>query len=131
MRVPPGLSKLFDSTIKRIDARISRRDLSNAIALIVAVYKYFRDRPAGLSLASEGRDRRRQLRRLYAMVENDLTDLDDILKDRIANLKSDRDRAREALARIAIHPKLNAFDVAIRAAIAYDQQSVVRVGGIA
>jgi site-specific DNA recombinase len=44
------------------------------------------------------------------MVEDDLTDLDDILKDRIANLKSDRDRAREALARIAIRPKLNAFD---------------------
>jgi hypothetical protein len=44
------------------------------------------------------------------MVENDLTDLDDILKDRIATLESDRDRAKEALARINIHPKPNAFD---------------------
>ena len=44
------------------------------------------------------------------MVENDLTDLDDILKDRIATLKSDRDRAKEALTRITIHPKLDAFN---------------------
>lgn len=51
-----------------------------------------------------------RLRRLYTMVENDLTDLDDILKDRIATLKSDRDRAKEALARIIIHPKLDAFN---------------------
>lgn len=51
-----------------------------------------------------------KLRRLYTMVENGLTELDDILKDRIATLKSDRDRAKDALARITIHPKLDAFD---------------------
>lgn len=51
-----------------------------------------------------------RLRRLYTMVENDLTDLDDILKGRIGTLKSDRDRAKEALARITIHPKLDAFN---------------------
>ena len=44
------------------------------------------------------------------MVENDLTDLDDILKERIATLKSDRNRAKPALARITIHPKLDAFN---------------------
>jgi site-specific DNA recombinase len=51
-----------------------------------------------------------KLKRLYTMVENDLTDLDDILKDRIATLKSDRDRAKEALTRIIIHPRLDAFN---------------------
>jgi len=50
-----------------------------------------------------------KLTRLYTMVENDLTDLDDILKERIATLKSDRDRAKAALARITIQPKLDAF----------------------
>jgi site-specific DNA recombinase len=44
------------------------------------------------------------LKRLYTMVENGLTDLDDILKDRITTLKSDRDRAKEALTRITILP---------------------------
>jgi len=51
-----------------------------------------------------------KLTRLYTTVENDLTDLDDILKERIATLKSDRDRAKPALARITIHPKLDAFN---------------------
>ena len=51
-----------------------------------------------------------KLKRLYTMVENDLTDLDDILKHRIAALKLDRDQAREALARIKLRPKLNIFD---------------------
>ncbi|MFG1258180.1 recombinase family protein [Xanthobacter flavus] len=42
-----------------------------------------------------------KLRRLYELVEDGLTDLDDMLKERIAALKSDRDRARSALERIA------------------------------
>lgn len=44
------------------------------------------------------------------MVEDSLTDLDDILEDRIASLKSDRDRARDALDRIKVRPKLTSFD---------------------
>jgi hypothetical protein len=51
-----------------------------------------------------------KLKRLYTMVENDLTDLDDILKDRIAALKSSRDGAKEALARIKLQPKPNSFN---------------------
>jgi site-specific DNA recombinase len=51
-----------------------------------------------------------KLKRLYAMVENGLTELDDILKDRIAALKSDRDQAVEALARIKLRPKLHSFN---------------------
>ncbi len=41
-----------------------------------------------------------KLRRLYELVEDGLTDLDDMLKERIAALKSDRDRAKSALERI-------------------------------
>jgi site-specific DNA recombinase len=44
------------------------------------------------------------------MVENNQTDLDDILKDRIAALKLDRDQAKGALARIKLRPKLQSFD---------------------
>jgi hypothetical protein len=39
-----------------------------------------------------------------------LRSLDDILKDRFAALKADRDKAREALARIKVRPKARAFD---------------------
>ncbi|WP_309143582.1 recombinase family protein [Bradyrhizobium sp. CCGB01] len=41
-----------------------------------------------------------KLKRLYKMVEDGITDLDDVLKGRIASLKLDRDRAKTALDRI-------------------------------
>ena len=37
-----------------------------------------------------------KLRRLYQLVEEGLTDLDDMLKERIAKLKADRDKAASA-----------------------------------
>lgn len=43
-----------------------------------------------------------KLKRLYTMVEDGVTDLDDILKDRLAALKLDRDRAKAALDRIRV-----------------------------
>lgn len=39
------------------------------------------------------------LARLYGLVEDGLTDLDDLLRDRIAALKAERDRAKAALER--------------------------------
>jgi len=51
-----------------------------------------------------------KLRHLYATVENGVTELDDILKDRVATLKTDRDRAKEALDRIKVLPKAHMFD---------------------
>jgi len=61
-------------------------------------------------LQTEARTAEDKLKRLYTMVEDGLTDLDDILKGRIASLKSDRDRAKEALDRIKLRPKLTNFD---------------------
>ena len=40
-----------------------------------------------------------RLRRLYALVEADLTDVDDVLKERIGGLEGDGDAARAALDR--------------------------------
>ncbi|HAP46015.1 MAG TPA: recombinase family protein [Afipia sp.] len=51
-----------------------------------------------------------KLKRLYTMVENGVAELDDILKDRIAALKANRDRAKDALDRIKVRPKVHAFD---------------------
>ncbi|NEU15034.1 recombinase family protein, partial [Methylobacterium sp. BTF04] len=46
-----------------------------------------------------------RLKRLYAMVEDGVTDLDDILRDRLAALKLDRDRAKAALDRIRVNER--------------------------
>lgn len=43
-----------------------------------------------------------KLRRLYRMVEEGMTDLDEILKDRLKTLKEERDRAAAALDRIRV-----------------------------
>ncbi len=53
-------------------------------------------------LQTEVTETEERLKRLYRMVEDGVTDLDEILKDRLARLKLDRDRARTALDRIAV-----------------------------
>ena len=40
-----------------------------------------------------------KLKRLYRMVEDGIAELDDLLRERVATLKADRDRAQEALSR--------------------------------
>ena len=40
-----------------------------------------------------------KLKRLYKLIEDGVAEMDDLLKDRITALKTDRDRSREALAR--------------------------------
>ena len=51
-------------------------------------------------LQTEISDADERLKRLYQMVEDGLTDLDDILKERVGSLKHDRDRTTAALDRI-------------------------------
>ena len=52
-----------------------------------------------MALQHEVADAEEKLARLYRLVEEGLTDLDDVLKDRLAVLKADRDRAKAALER--------------------------------
>jgi len=52
------------------------------------------------ALQAEATGAEEKLKRLYTMVEEGVTDLDDILKDRLASIKLDRDRAKVALERI-------------------------------
>jgi site-specific DNA recombinase len=52
-----------------------------------------------MALQQEVADAEEKLTRLYRLVEDGLTDLDDVLKDRLAALKADRDRAKAALER--------------------------------
>ena len=50
-----------------------------------------------MALQREVTDAEDRLKRLYRLVEDGLTDLDDVLKERLDRLKADRDRARAAL----------------------------------
>lgn len=52
------------------------------------------------SLQADVSEAEEKLKRLYRMVEDGLTELDDILKERIADLKLGRDKAKAALERI-------------------------------
>jgi site-specific DNA recombinase len=50
-----------------------------------------------MALQREVTDAEDRLKRLYRLVEDGLTDLDEVFKDRLNNLKADRDRAEAAL----------------------------------
>jgi site-specific DNA recombinase len=50
-----------------------------------------------MALQREVTDAEDKLKRLYRLVEDGITDLDDVLKDRLNNLKAERDRAMVAL----------------------------------
>ena len=52
-----------------------------------------------LALQSDAAEADEKLARLYRLVEDGMTDLDDVLRDRLATLKAERDRARAALER--------------------------------
>jgi hypothetical protein len=50
-----------------------------------------------MALQREVTDAEDRLKRLYRLVEDGMTELDDVLKDRLDSLKANRDRARAAL----------------------------------
>jgi site-specific DNA recombinase len=55
------------------------------------------------ALQREMTDAEDKLKRLYRLVEDGLTDVDEVLKDRLNTLKADRDRAKAALERAKEH----------------------------
>src|SRR5215470_11358592 len=56
-----------------------------------------------MALQREVTNAEEKLKRLYRLVENGVTDLDEVLKDRLNTLKADRDRAHAALERAKGH----------------------------
>ncbi len=61
-----------------------------------------------MALQREVTDAEDKLKRLYRLVEDGMTDLDDVLKDRLNSLKADRDRAKGAFeaAKVQIAPEI-------------------------
>jgi hypothetical protein len=56
-----------------------------------------------LELRREVTEAEDKLKRLYRLIEEGVTDLDDVLKDRLSNIKAERDRAKAALERASSH----------------------------
>ena len=56
-----------------------------------------------IALQREVTDAEQKLKRLYRLVEDGLTDLDEVLKDRLNTIKADRDRTQAALERAKEH----------------------------
>lgn len=52
-----------------------------------------------VALEKEAENAEEKLKRLYRLVEDGVAEMDDLLKERIATLKADRDRAKEAFTR--------------------------------
>ena len=74
-------------------ASLSSRRAEQAVALNARI----------TALQREMIDAEDKLKRLYRLVEDGLTDVDEVLKDRLDTLKADRDRAKAALERAKEH----------------------------
>ncbi len=88
------LERLFKpERIAAILASLSSRRAVQAAALNARI----------TALQREMTDAEDKLKRLYRLVEDGLTDVDEVLKDRLNTLKADRDRAKAALERAREH----------------------------
>ena len=88
------LERLFKpERVAAILASLSSRRAEQAAALNVRI----------TALQREVIDSEHKLNRLYRLVEDGLTDVDEVLKDRLNTLNADRDRAKAALERAKEH----------------------------
>src|SRR5215813_3871164 len=88
------LERLFKpERIAVILASLSSRRAEQAVAVNARI----------LALQREMIDAEDKLKRLYRLVEDGLTDVDEVPKDRLNTLKADRDRAKAALERAKEH----------------------------
>jgi site-specific DNA recombinase len=88
------LERLFrPERVAIILASLSSRRAEQAAALNVRI----------TALQREMIDAEDKLKRLYRLVENGLTEVDEVLRDRLNTLKADRDRAKAALERAKEH----------------------------
>ena len=97
------MDKLDTLVVDHLVERLFQPERLTAILASVASRRADQADEVGLrvsSLQTAVTDAEEKLKRLYKMVEDGLTDLDDILKERITSLKLDRDRAKSALERI-------------------------------
>jgi hypothetical protein len=97
------MKKLDDLVITHLVKRLFHPERLTAILALVSARRAEKaieiDRRVS-TLQTEVTEADEKLKRLYKMVEEGITDLDDVLKQRITSLKLDRDRAKTALERI-------------------------------
>ena len=116
------MQKLDDLVTEHLSERLFHPERLTAILAFVAARRSEKaldvDRRV-TALQTEVSEAEEKLKRLYKMVEEGVTDLDDILRDRLASLKLDRDRAKIALDRIKAQTA---------APTAFDSEAIERFG---
>ncbi len=116
------MQKLDDLVTEHLSERLFQPERLTAILASAAARRTEKalevDRRVS-ALQTEVTETEEKLKRLYKMVEDGVTDLDDILKDRLAGLKLDRDRAKTALERIKAQTA---------APTAFDSEAIERFG---
>jgi site-specific DNA recombinase len=83
------------------DLRSFRQQLSQEIYLQIIRRDDENTRVTALPRDVTGADDK--LKRLYRLIEDGMTEMDDVLKDRLNSLKADRDRTKAALERAKSH----------------------------
>jgi site-specific DNA recombinase len=84
-----------------VSARTSGRDL--VLTLVAAFGKADAINARLITLQREVTDADEKLKRLYRLIEDGMTEMDDVLTDYLNTLKADRDRARASLERAKPH----------------------------
>ncbi|MDC9823273.1 recombinase family protein [Devosia sp. ZB163] len=98
-----AMDKLDTMVVDRLSDRLFTPDRLSEIVSSLAQRRAEKDAEIGRRIAAleaEAIEAEDKLKRLYRMVEDGVAELDDILRDRIAALRSDRERAQAALDRI-------------------------------
>ncbi|MGA0534079.1 recombinase family protein [Hansschlegelia sp. KR7-227] len=116
------MDKLDDLVVEHLSDRLFQPD--RLTALLASVMARRNQKSAEVdtrvtALQTEATEAEEKLKRLYRMVEEGVTDLDDILKARLATLKADRDKAKAALDRI-LERSASAFS--------FDPEAIERFG---
>ncbi len=116
------MQKLDDLVTEHLSERLFRPERLTALLASVAARRAEKALDVDTRVAAlqtQATEAEEKLKRLYKMVEDGVTDLDNILKDRIASLKLDRDRAKAALERIKSQAA---------APTAFDSEAIERFG---
>ena len=127
------MDKLDTLVVDHLVERLFQPERLTAILASVASRRADQANEVGLrvsSLQTAVTDAEEKLKRLYKMVEDGLTDLDDILKERITSLKLDRDRAKTALERIRHRLPANKLDPEVIERFGRAMRQNITTGGI-
>ncbi len=128
-----AMDKLDSMVVDRLSERLFTPDRLTEVLSSLAQRCVEKDAEVGrrvVALESEAIEAEDKLKRLYRMVEDGVAELDDILRDRIAALRSDRERAQAALDRIRLQPGRDAVSPAMLEKFCHGMRQNIATGEI-